>query len=259
MTIDPAPETDARPASGGEGDDDSQVSEVVDRTEGADATNVHEPEGDAEAVLPAPFDVEADSETESETAESALPPPPATEVAGPAVDAPSAPPAPMTETVAPVVVAAAAPVGEPVAEAGPVARERRRRARRIKARQVQRVITRVDPWSMLKVSLLFALSMWLIVVVAGVLIWRVAVSTGTISNFENFLAQTLGEDTFTIDGSQIFQGSIVVGLVFFVTGAVFAVVTSVLFNLIAGLVGGVRFTMVELETARPVEEPAAPA
>jgi hypothetical protein len=131
------------------------------------------------------------------------------------------------------------------------------RRKRIKARQVQRVITRVDPWSMLKVSMFFALSLWLIVVVAGVLLWRVAVSTGTIGNFENFLAQTLGEDSFTIDGAQIFQGSVVVGLVFFVTGAVFAVVTSVLFNLISGVVGGVRFTMVELETARPAGSDAA--
>ena len=128
-----------------------------------------------------------------------------------------------------------------------------RRSKRMKARQVQRVVTRVDPWSMLRISLLFALSLWLIVVVAGVLLWRVAVTTGTIGNFENFLAQTLGEDTFTINGNQIFQGSLVAGLVFFVTGAVFAVVTSVLFNLIAGVVGGVRFTMVELETARPAE------
>ena len=45
-----------------------------------------------------------------------------------------------------------------------------------------------------------------------------------------------------------------VGLVFFVTGAVFAVVTSVLFNLIAGVVGGIRFTVVELETARPADD-----
>ena len=115
-------------------------------------------------------------------------------------------------------------------------------------------MTRVDPWSMLKVSLLFALSLWLIVVVAGVLLWRVAVSTGTIGNFENFLAQILAEDTFTINGGKIFQGSVVAGLVFFATGAVFAVVTSVLFNLIAGVVGGIRFTVVELETARPADD-----
>jgi len=148
-------------------------------------------------------------------------------------------------------IPASPPTTPPAPTLAAAAPSSRRRPKRIKARQVQRVITRVDPWSMLRVSLLFALSLWLIVVVAGVLLWRVAVSTGTIGNFENFLAQTLGEQSFTINGGQIFQGSIVVGLVFFVTGAVFAVVTSVLFNLIAGVVGGVRFTMVELETARP--------
>ena len=148
-------------------------------------------------------------------------------------------------------VAAATPAATPAAAVTAAEPSSRRRPTRIKARQVQRVVTHIDPWSMLKVSLLFALSLWLIVVVAGVLLWRVAVSTGTIGNVESFLAQTLGEDTFTINGSQIFQGSVVAGLVFFVTGAVFAVVTSVLFNLIAGVVGGVRFTQIELETARP--------
>ena len=127
------------------------------------------------------------------------------------------------------------------------------RRRRLKARQVQRIMTHIDPWSMLKVSLLFSLSIWLIVVVAGVLLWRVAVSTGTIGNFENFLAQILAEDTFTINGAKIFQGSVVIGLILFVTGAIFAVVTSVLFNLIAAVVGGVRCTVVELETVRAVD------
>ncbi len=107
---------------------------------------------------------------------------------------------------------------------------------------------------MLKLSVLFALCVWLILVVAGVLLWRVAVSTGTIGNFENFLADNLAEDSFTIDGGQVFRGSVIIGLVLLVTGAVFAVVTSILFNLIAGLVGGLRFTMVELETARSVED-----
>jgi hypothetical protein len=161
----------------------------------------------------------------------------------------AAPPAPVA---APPTVE---PAGEPAEVTTSAEAPSGRRGRRVKARQVQRVVTRVDPWSMLKVSLLFALSLWLIVVVAGVLLWRVAVSTGTIGNVENFLATSLGEDSFTIDGSQIFQGSLVVGLVFFATGAIFAVVTSVLFNLIAGVVGGIRTTVIELETARPSDTP----
>jgi hypothetical protein len=40
-----------------------------------------------------------------------------------------------------------------------------------------------------------------------------------------------------------------------VAGALFAVITSVLFNLIAGVFGGLRFTVVELETAQAANEP----
>ena len=126
---------------------------------------------------------------------------------------------------------------------------------RIEARQVQRILTRIDPWSVLKVSLFLALSLWLILVVAGVVLWRIAVATGTIGKFENFVAQLLAEDSFVIDGMQILRGSVIAGLVLVVTGAVMAVTFSVLFNLIAGLTGGVRTTVIELETARRADRP----
>ncbi len=120
----------------------------------------------------------------------------------------------------------------------------------VKARQVQRVVTRLDPWSMLRVSLSFAFCLWMILVVAGVLLWQGAVVTGSISKVEDFLAQLLAESSFTIDGLKVFEGATVAGLVLFLGGALFAVVTSVLFNLIAGVFGGLRFTVVELETAQ---------
>ncbi len=64
------------------------------------------------------------------------------------------------------------------------------------------------------------------------------------------MAQLLAEDSFVIDGMQILRGSVIAGLVLVVTGAVLAVTFSVLFNLIAGLTGGIRATVIELETAR---------
>jgi hypothetical protein len=121
---------------------------------------------------------------------------------------------------------------------------------RIEARQVQRILTRIDPWSVLKVALFLSLSLWLILVVAGIVLWRVAVATGTIGKFENFVAQLLAEESFVIDGMQILRGSVIAGLVLVVTGALFAVTFSVLFNLISGLTGGIRATVIELETAR---------
>ncbi len=132
----------------------------------------------------------------------------------------------------------------------PPNRARRAQSKPVKARQVQRVVTRLDPWSMLRVSLSFAFCLWMIIVVAGVLMWQGAVVTGSIGRVEDFLAQLLAESSFSIDGIKVFQGAAVAGFVLFVGGALFAVVTSVLFNLIAGVFGGLRFTVVELETAQ---------
>jgi hypothetical protein len=186
------------------------------------------------------------------------------EAAVAAVEGPSGPPT--AQIAAPVVtppplvvpVAVVDPQGtgqtppvRPPAPRGAPATTRGGRGR-IEARQVQRVLTRIDPWSVLKVALLLSLAFWLILVVAGVVLWRVAVATGTIGKFENFLAQLLAEQSFVIDGAQILRGSMVAGLVIIVTGAVLAVVFSVLFNLIAGLTGGLRCTVIELETARRV-------
>ena len=186
---------------------------------------------------------------------------PQQEAPAPAVDGPSGPPtaqiaAPVVGAppiVVPEVADTPAPGPPPPPATPPVGRTLRTPGRsRIEARQVQRVLTRIDPWSVLKLALLLSLSFWLILVVAGVVLWRVAVATGTIGKFENFLAQLLAEQTFVIDGTQILRGSIAAGLVIIVTGAVLAVVFSVLFNLIAGLTGGLRCTVIELETARRV-------
>ena len=153
----------------------------------------------------------------------------------------------MTVDQSPGVSISAPPIaGSPPPPAPPA----KGRGKEIKARQVQRVVTRIDPWSMLRVSLSFALCLWLIIVVAGVLLWQGAVVTGSIGKVEDFLAQLLAESSFTIDGLKVFEGAAVASLVLFVGGALFAVVTSVLFNLIAGVFGGLRFTVVELETAQ---------
>ena len=130
-------------------------------------------------------------------------------------------------------------------------------SRLVKARQVQRVVTRIDPRSMFRMAMAFSLCLWLILVVAGIVVWQVAVVTGTIGKIENFLAQLLAESSFSINGITMLQGAAASGLVLFVTGALMAVVTTVLFNLAATVFGGVRFTGVELETARPITDSEA--
>ena len=105
---------------------------------------------------------------------------------------------------------------------------------------MQRVVTRIDPMAMLRVSLSFSLCLWLIIVVAGIVMWQAAVVTGSISKVEDFLAQLLAESAFTIDGFRVLQGSAILGFVLFVAGAAFSCIVSVLYNLIASVFGGLR-------------------
>lgn len=139
---------------------------------------------------------------------------------------------------------------EPVA-AAPTTRRGRRREERLQARQVRRIIRRIDLWSVLRVSLVFYICLWVILVVAGVILWRVAVSAGAIDRVERFIAELLAEKSFTIDGGQILRASAISGAILIFAGTGFTVLLTLLFNLINDLVGGVKITVLELETARP--------
>ena len=146
-------------------------------------------------------------------------------------------------------VPALTPVGpRPVSRPG--VRDRRT-AGRLRARKVRRLVRHVEPWAVLKVALIFYFCLWVILLIAGVILWRLAVSSGTVDNIETFVTELFALESFTFNADQIFRASAIGGLVLVVAGAGFTVLMAVLFNLISDLTGGVRFTVVEEETARP--------
>jgi hypothetical protein len=123
---------------------------------------------------------------------------------------------------------------------------------RLRARKVQRIVRRVDPWSVLKLSLIFYFCVWVMVIVAAVLLWGVAVGSGTVGSLESFVAEFLAFEEFRFNGDQLFQVFALGGLIgVFVATAVTAIL-AVLFNLIADLTGGIRFTVIEEESARRI-------
>jgi hypothetical protein len=147
-----------------------------------------------------------------------------------------------------------APAGPPAAQgagAEPVQpRGERNSSARLRARKVRRIVRHVEPWSVLKMSLILFFCMWIIIVVAGVAIWSIAVNSGTIDNFESFLSEVLALETFEFNGGDIFEAAAIGGLIFVIALTGFSVLVAVLFNLISDLTGGVRVTVVEEETAR---------
>jgi hypothetical protein len=133
----------------------------------------------------------------------------------------------------------------------PPSRRAVRNEARLRARKVQRVIRHVDPWSVLKVSVVFYFCLWLIVTVAGFILWRVVVATGTIDSVESFVAELTSNESYDIDGGQILRASAVAGLILVFAGSALTVMMTVLFNLLSDITGGIRLAVVELETAEP--------
>jgi hypothetical protein len=137
------------------------------------------------------------------------------------------------------------------AGAGPQRRLGYRR-QRFEARKVRRLIRHVDPWSMLKLSLLLALCMWLILMIASVVMWTVARNAGTISSIENFVNSSLSLQDWTLDGDFIFRQFGLITLLLALGFAAATVIASLVFNLVSDIIGGVWVSVIEEETARPV-------
>ena len=125
----------------------------------------------------------------------------------------------------------------------------------MQARKVHRLVRHIEPWSVLKISLIFFFCIWVILLTAAVLLWQVAASSGIIDNIESFIEEifALEKGSFSFEAGQMFRAYAVGGLVMVVAATGFTVLLAVLFNLISDLTGGVRITVVEEETARPIE------
>ncbi len=121
---------------------------------------------------------------------------------------------------------------------------------KLKARKVRRIVRYVSPWSVFKVALLFNFCMWVVFTIASVILWQVAVQSGQVSNLEKFLAKLLAESSYTINGRDLFRALSSAGVVMVFAGTGFLVLMSLLFNVICDITGGVRFTVLELESTR---------
>jgi hypothetical protein len=121
------------------------------------------------------------------------------------------------------------------------------RRRRPRVRKVTRVVRRIDTWSVLKVSVLFYVVMFVILLVAGVLLWNLAESTGTVRNVEGFIRDLFNLEKFDVSGRELFRASWTLGVFLVIAGTGLNVTMAVLFNLISDLVGGIRVTVLEEE------------
>jgi len=170
--------------------------------------------------------------------------PAAPSVRAPVAEPPVAEPQVSPETITPYPVPEAVPIATVTSRQSPRPVTFKRRKPRV--RRVTRVVRHVDTWSVFKVALVFNAVLYLVCLTAGVLLWNVAISTGTVDNIEKFFEQ-FGWETFEFKGGELYHNLWIGGLFVAVGLTGFAVLLATIFNLITDLVGGVRVSVLEEE------------
>lgn len=90
-----------------------------------------------------------------------------------------------------------------------------------------------------RISLLFAICLWAVLLLASVLLWQAAGVTGLLDNFESFWAEATGQESVSLSGSALLMVVVLGGLVLVAVITLVHVMFAVLFNSICDLTGGV--------------------
>lgn len=135
-------------------------------------------------------------------------------------------------------------------------------------RRVRRVIRKVDPWTVFKVSLLLHLVFAVATLIGLLMFWSLLVRVGVPASLDDFLIRIslLDEGSSLFDnGGRFVRVSIFFAFTFGAAMTLLTTLAAVLYNLVSDVVGGVEVVMLE-ESLRlpdpdqtPTPAPAAPA
>jgi membrane-associated protease RseP (regulator of RpoE activity) len=116
----------------------------------------------------------------------------------------------------------------------------------------------------MKFSVLLFSTVYLVMLVAGLVLWGAATATGARENVEKFIGELVASEDFRILGPTMLRASVVGGFVLVVLGTGANVLLAVVYNLISDVVGGVMVVFEErpgrARGGSPVQgaEPAGP-
>jgi hypothetical protein len=118
----------------------------------------------------------------------------------------------------------------------------------MQVRRVRRVVRKIDPWTVLKASLIFNIIAGLTFVLGMWVMWSIAVQRGIPEGIADiFESLTL---TFTPDGELYFRALVLLTVIGVIVATAAMTLGAVIYNLISDVVGGIEFTVLE-ETYQP--------
>ncbi|AZQ78232.1 DUF3566 domain-containing protein [Flaviflexus ciconiae] len=110
-------------------------------------------------------------------------------------------------------------------------------------------ISRIDPWSALKISFLLAVGMGVMIVISSVVLWNVLDSMNVFASIRDLL-ETLGSEPLLelmqyLEFGRVVSFSIIVAVIDVVLFTLLGGIIALLYNLISMLVGGVHITITD--------------
>lgn len=120
----------------------------------------------------------------------------------------------------------------------------------IKVRKVRLVLSKVDPWSVMKLAFLLSIALGIIMVVASVMLWTILDSLHVFTGIEDAIAEIAGDDN-NVNIMQYFEfgkmlaGSTVIGIINVILITALSTIGAFLYNVTSALVGGLHLTMTD--------------
>jgi hypothetical protein len=117
-------------------------------------------------------------------------------------------------------------------------------------RRVRLNLSRVDPWSVMKLSFLLSFAIGIMIVVAAVVVWFALDSLAVFTSVNDMITEIVGQESPIdvlqfLDLSRVVSGAMVVAVVDVVLLTALSTIGAFLYNITAALVGGVNVTLTD--------------
>jgi hypothetical protein len=117
-------------------------------------------------------------------------------------------------------------------------------------RRVRLAISRVDPWSVMKLAFLLAVAIAIMTVVATAVFWSVLNSLGVFTTVQSFVADAVGPQsnvnlTQYVEFPRVISLATLISICNIVLLTAIATIMAFLYNITAALVGGVHMTLTD--------------
>jgi len=116
-------------------------------------------------------------------------------------------------------------------------------------RRVRLAVSRVDPWSVMKLAFLLSVAIGIMIVVAAIVVWFTLDSLQVFSQLDGLIRQVAGQESPDLLAFVSFEKTVsaatLVGVIDVFLLTALATIGAFLYNIVAALVGGVNVTMTD--------------